>query len=305
MPCGRPTATARATRSGCSQTAARAVLRQRAHRRQRHQQHRRLRQLWRPVAQDIPCVDSDTVQCPLWKANGDCEGNSEWMQSNCRLSCGVCLPPPTKQATPCKDSDKTQCPLWAQNGDCEKNPVWMNDNCPRSCKVCTVSAKVVFDGQHPESADWDGYFPDETSHGCRDSASMSLIVGEPSDKCMDLCADTPRRAFNDLVCCAEQHIVCCCCCCRRRRRRRPRCRCCSSSIRLCFVGYSSLSNLIFVGRLEWTNGFDRSHRYFWAEHTGNRVGYCCVKSSYDPAMGTRSFAMPNGRFYELESAGRR
>ena len=40
-----------------------------------------------------PCADSDTQQCPRWKANGDCASNSEWMLANCRLSCGVCKPP--------------------------------------------------------------------------------------------------------------------------------------------------------------------------------------------------------------------
>ena len=135
------------------------------------------------------CVDSDTVQCPLWKANGDCTSNQEWMRSNCRLSCGVCLPPPTKQTIPCKDSDKTQCPLWAQNGDCEKNSAWMKDNCPRSCKVCTISAKVIYDGAHPESSQWDGYLPTGNSNGCK--ADMPF-AGEPSDNCRDLCADTPQ-----------------------------------------------------------------------------------------------------------------
>ena len=35
------------------------------------------------------CVDSDAQQCPLWKANGDCTSNSEWMQSNCCKSCSA------------------------------------------------------------------------------------------------------------------------------------------------------------------------------------------------------------------------
>ena len=141
-----------------------------------------------PAAPAAPCVDSDAQQCPLWKANGDCTTNSAWMQSNCRLSCGVCLPPLPKQFVPCADSDKTQCPLWAQNGDCDKNAEWMKGNCQRSCKVCTLGAKVIYDAQHPEVADWDGYLPGETSHGCQKHMPMT---GDPTDNCMELCANTP------------------------------------------------------------------------------------------------------------------
>jgi hypothetical protein len=39
------------------------------------------------------CVDSDPYECPRWKADGQCATNSERMQSNCELSCGVCQPP--------------------------------------------------------------------------------------------------------------------------------------------------------------------------------------------------------------------
>ena len=142
------------------------------------------------AAPAVPCVDSDAAQCPQWKNNGDCTSNSEWMQANCRLSCGVCLPAPTKQAQPCTDSDGSQCPVWASNGDCDKNADWMKANCRRSCKVCQLSAKVVFDGQHPESADWDGHLPGEDSHGCKDNVNMPN-VGEPQDNCMHLCALRP------------------------------------------------------------------------------------------------------------------
>ena len=142
-----------------------------------------------PAASAAPCVDSDAQQCPLWKANGDCTTNSAWMQSKCRLSCGVCLPLPTKQFVPCVDSDKTQCPAWAQNGDCEKNAEWMKGNCQRSCKVCTMAAKVIYDGKHPEVADWNGDLPPETSRGCHDRMPMT---GDPTDNCMELCADTPQ-----------------------------------------------------------------------------------------------------------------
>jgi hypothetical protein len=80
--------------------------------------------------------------------------------------------------------------VWASNGDCDKNADWMKANCRRSCKVCQLSAKVVFDGQHPESADWDGHLPGEDSHGCKDNVNMPN-VGEPQDNCMHLCALRP------------------------------------------------------------------------------------------------------------------
>ena len=56
-----------------------------------------------------------------------------------------------------------------------------------------MAAKVIYDGKHPEVADWDGDLPGETSNGCRDNLPMT---GDPTDNCMELCADTP---FSEAV----------------------------------------------------------------------------------------------------------
>jgi hypothetical protein len=52
-----------------------------------------------PAAIGAACADSDTVQCPLWAANGDCESNIAWMTANCAVSC-----------SPCGKSDAGDCP---------------------------------------------------------------------------------------------------------------------------------------------------------------------------------------------------
>ena len=36
------------------------------------------------------CKDSNSIQCPLWAANGECSKNSGFMKKNCKRSCRAC-----------------------------------------------------------------------------------------------------------------------------------------------------------------------------------------------------------------------
>ena len=135
-----------------------------------------------PAPGAAPCLDSNTQQCPLWAANGDCRGNSQWMQSNCCKSCSatastttaptsaapppapvtpvagpgaqVTPPVPAPMAAPVAapvsapttlhgDTDMaTQCPLWAQRGDCTSNAAYMCFSCTLSCAGLCSSQSV-------------------------------------------------------------------------------------------------------------------------------------------------------------------
>ena len=91
------------------------------------------------------CADSDQAQCPAWAANGDCAKNSEWMVTNCCVSCaaGAAATPPSATAAAdapafsedCADSSP-ECPAWKVAGECEKNPDYTKANCRFSCSVC-------------------------------------------------------------------------------------------------------------------------------------------------------------------------
>ena len=69
----------------------------------------------------------------------------------------------------------------------------------RSCKVCQITAKIVFDGQHPERASWDGNLPGGSGKdgGCKDADDMPRIK-EPQDECAELCADNPPCKYCEL-----------------------------------------------------------------------------------------------------------
>ena len=42
------------------------------------------------VTNSYTCIDTDTVNCPVWASSGECDKNPGWMQKNCKKSCKVC-----------------------------------------------------------------------------------------------------------------------------------------------------------------------------------------------------------------------
>ena len=78
------------------------------------------------------CVDKDTEACPSLAQYGHCteSSNLEWVQENCKKSCGLC----------CVDTDTKACPELAKYGHCtdSSNLEWVQKNCKKSCGLCNA-----------------------------------------------------------------------------------------------------------------------------------------------------------------------
>ncbi|KAK3095013.1 hypothetical protein FSP39_009149 [Pinctada imbricata] len=79
-------------------------------------------------------------KCKDWADNGDCLTSVDWMNKNCKKSCGQCgkEKKPKTGTVVCKDdhSDIGECEKWARKGECKINKAWMNKNCKKTCKFC-------------------------------------------------------------------------------------------------------------------------------------------------------------------------
>ncbi|KAL5257765.1 hypothetical protein ACHWQZ_G012630 [Mnemiopsis leidyi] len=83
--------------------------------------------------EDGVCADTETYaqDCPGWADSYCLEGEYvEFMEENCRDSCGFC-------ERICEDLE-TNCVTWAAAGFCDspQYQAWMRDNCAGSCGVC-------------------------------------------------------------------------------------------------------------------------------------------------------------------------
>ncbi|XP_066276698.1 astacin-like isoform X1 [Branchiostoma lanceolatum] len=99
---------------------------------------------------NVDCAD-EHENCAYWAGIGECVTTPIYMNTKCRLSCGVCQADPA-YAT-CNDTD-VNCAYWAGEGECT-NPQYqefMSDSCPWSCGVCHVpiargsEAGLIMDG---------------------------------------------------------------------------------------------------------------------------------------------------------------
>jgi hypothetical protein len=60
------------------------------------------------------CTDED-VQCSAWAQAGQCSTNPDYMQQNCRFSCGLCRSPTETPDTPARHSTQQgRVPAWCQ-----------------------------------------------------------------------------------------------------------------------------------------------------------------------------------------------
>ena len=95
-----------------------------------------------------PCEDLDE-ECAVWQHEGECSANPEYMEVQCRKSCGVCRgdrsSPPG--ASMCGDDDE-DCSYWAANGECDSNQEWMGLHCRRSCQLCDAPPSTHNDGSN-------------------------------------------------------------------------------------------------------------------------------------------------------------
>jgi len=74
-------------------------------------------------------------RCPVWKEDGECFKNEDYMKKTCPMSC-LDENYPTKNNDKCKDLH-IRCPVWASLGECDENPRNMKRYCPLSCDVCS------------------------------------------------------------------------------------------------------------------------------------------------------------------------
>lgn len=74
-------------------------------------------------------------RCPVWKEDGECFKNEDYMKKTCPMSC-LDENYPTKNNGTCKDLH-IRCSVWASLGECEENPRNMKRYCPLSCDVCS------------------------------------------------------------------------------------------------------------------------------------------------------------------------
>ena len=86
-----------------------------------------------PVACDEcsnQCADHEE-HCTLWKKQGECKKNPEYMNIYCAKSCGVC------KGKSCEDENKF-CGDWAKNGYCKSKKFkgYMTLRCKKSCGHC-------------------------------------------------------------------------------------------------------------------------------------------------------------------------
>lgn len=58
-------------------------------------------------------------RCVGWAESGECESNTDYMQSKCPLSCA--------------ERSAAECATWARAGECEGNAEWMRKGCSAAC----------------------------------------------------------------------------------------------------------------------------------------------------------------------------
>lgn len=73
-------------------------------------------------------------RCTVWKQEGECYRNAEYMAEHCPVSCRN----ETQTVTGCADIHP-RCPVWEKIGECATNPTDMHRYCAKSCGVCGTS----------------------------------------------------------------------------------------------------------------------------------------------------------------------
>jgi hypothetical protein len=71
-------------------------------------------------------------RCSVWKEEGECLRNAEYMKEFCPASC---MNVERSTNGECKNLHP-RCSLWADLGECEDNEVEMNKFCPKACELC-------------------------------------------------------------------------------------------------------------------------------------------------------------------------
>lgn len=104
-----------------------------------------------------PCVDKHSikVQCIEWAWFGECDKNPQFMNDQCRQSCGLCSADSIESEEDTCQDWLTTCDEWAEKGNaqvdnlCKGNWNSVRDGnvitgsyvvqmCPKACKVCDI-----------------------------------------------------------------------------------------------------------------------------------------------------------------------
>ena len=84
------------------------------------------------------CYDlNDTEECRGFALRGECKANSNWMHTNCRKSCGICV----VNQEECSDLH-SNCPQWAGELECFTNPAYTSRACRKSCWLCVNETEL-------------------------------------------------------------------------------------------------------------------------------------------------------------------
>ncbi|XP_033760032.1 zinc metalloproteinase nas-15-like [Pecten maximus] len=107
-------------------------------------------------------------KCDSWAKNGDCVVNEDWMEINCKSTCGMCSNNNTVATKNCGNvhTNGTQCEIWARKGECQVNREWMYNNCRGACRLCDKPMPPNTD--KPLRDETTNRDQDDDPQGCRD-----------------------------------------------------------------------------------------------------------------------------------------
>uniref|UniRef100_A0A914HRA4 ShKT domain-containing protein n=1 Tax=Globodera rostochiensis TaxID=31243 RepID=A0A914HRA4_GLORO len=118
---------------------------------------------------------NENICCQVWAMSGGCKKNSAWMNCNCKVSCGQCIPKNYQFGT-CRDYHP-KCFKWAKKGECKSNG-WILSNCRRSCQSCANIwhiKKMCANGRGQRSVDDHNLWTDAMEENADDFSSGMLL----------------------------------------------------------------------------------------------------------------------------------
>lgn len=87
-------------------------------------------------------------RCSVWKEEGECLRNKNYMADYCPVSCEVDTATQASSSSPgiCEDRHE-RCHVWASLGECESNRRDMRKHCPKSCNACSKQGVLEDDSE--------------------------------------------------------------------------------------------------------------------------------------------------------------
>ena len=146
-------------------------------------------------------------RCGVWRDEGECYKNEDYMMEECPASCSD-ENYPTKTDKVCKDYH-VRCHVWADLGECDENPTNMKRYCPLACGVCAVSDEVADNDpncldSHAQCSFWASSGecsanPKYMHSNCAKSCGTCDIVEKINERKRDLELGVPLLSDDDLA----------------------------------------------------------------------------------------------------------